>query len=1446
MMKTSRILAVMVSVFMVFTMTPAIAFADTAETWTGGHIQHDEYCGYAEAKPCAHEQGIHINCDYDTSGECSHIRSIQDGTGAHDASCGYTAEISCIYDPANHPYHSTALAATCVSPAKCACGAVSDNGTDPANHTGGTELRDSKEATPKEDGYTGDTYCLGCGELIASGEIIPATGINTQPDNDPEAVDKSDSSEQNQNAKPVQTGKTNKSSVSSKVSDKEFPEDEKQATLELYEALGISYEDLEAAMPAGANDADLPVDEQSHIMDDFVEQKIYDLMISEGNRNGSDEFAKNGRSSIHVHGAVETATKGNLKKMLHGDGFRYPMGEYSTSGIQARNVCAINLDKDRTDEAAIYELKKNSICILFIENMEEDIFSVLGRIEIPVENLDGESVEAMATKGLMSMAAGDYDRDGMEELAFYVPGVSIKFAEAVNGKVVELTDWEIPLSEIRTSEIYFEKWRRPIVGLDTTSISGEDDLVVNISMPLKDGGVYKDNDHLSTMAILSTGHTDQTGGSMEIVYSDQKLGFTPSEETSNNKRHSIRFASAEDADVNGDGKQELLVAGFRTQGFNNSKHEAGGLDDNVNLIQGFKWDEEKGNYQQIWDYPQEVNSLTGQGLNYDYDMQEPAAFAAGRFVSTQGPDQLFLEGVILQWAASGGEMALETGEFYKVLTVTLAGRHNAFISTAYAETFAKDSIGQEQVVFMSGHEKTTDEDLVYYDLGCVYTNENGAPESNILHDNYVDNRNEDDSGTYLSICPIDNDPTDSVYYEYQGKEVAWTNPQLLAVIQPTPYWNESDSEGSVWWTFSETEGSGKGKSGQLGISPYLNIETSAGAGLLDNKATVGKSFSLEATISYLNEKTSENSVTKAVTLIFDQGRDHGDYYTAVMGIPIVRYKYKMWTPAFTVTKEYIENYNELAKQQCEEGEEFEPCPYEVGQVVEAQFTECSVDEYGQSTYVAMPVDKYNEVARNYSDKLVEVTDEMYVPVTPGDPSTYPTSETAIKSKLGAKNINLGMSELIEVDNDSSTESRLEYVVSHSESTSDGFNITASVSGGVKTHVSVDLIVAFEGDLGAGITVSGGGGQRWYDMGSESTSFSGTFCEFNGFPDSYNYSTKLAVYKTKVKGDGDKEFSGPYVMSYIVKQTNGAPPKLAENFLAQNVTADSITLTWENPDYRTPKSYRIFIRDKAYGKNAEAQELAVIKAGEPLTYTATGLDPDTVYEFAITSYGDSEGDANPSCMSPWLSQRTKSDSERYPVITQQPENLVVTNPEDETQRVLTVAAREGADGSGAEMRYQWQKFDAVQFAWTDVAKANESTFTVPKADLNKYGSVFYRVVVTQMRGSVPYSIFSDAVSVTLNPDNANAENRLIASEMTVTAEDAETLLIRIAGGKEIPDGSVTVVAGKNKKTQDLNKTGSAKVSVEASGNDGYIIYYSGGKSAAGEVYLPALKEGFTFD
>lgn len=47
---------------------------------------------------------------------------------------------------------------------------------DQNNHTGGTYIKNAKEATCGAGGYSGDTCCKGCGNIISKGTVVPATG----------------------------------------------------------------------------------------------------------------------------------------------------------------------------------------------------------------------------------------------------------------------------------------------------------------------------------------------------------------------------------------------------------------------------------------------------------------------------------------------------------------------------------------------------------------------------------------------------------------------------------------------------------------------------------------------------------------------------------------------------------------------------------------------------------------------------------------------------------------------------------------------------------------------------------------------------------------------------------------------------------------------------------------------------------------------------------------------------------------------------------------------------------------------------------------------------------------------------------------------------------------------------------------------------------------------
>lgn len=65
--------------------------------------------------------------------------------------------------------------ATCTETALCAVCGKNYGSVDKQNHAGGVEIRNAVSADEFTEGYTGDVYCKGCGDLISKGQVIPAS-----------------------------------------------------------------------------------------------------------------------------------------------------------------------------------------------------------------------------------------------------------------------------------------------------------------------------------------------------------------------------------------------------------------------------------------------------------------------------------------------------------------------------------------------------------------------------------------------------------------------------------------------------------------------------------------------------------------------------------------------------------------------------------------------------------------------------------------------------------------------------------------------------------------------------------------------------------------------------------------------------------------------------------------------------------------------------------------------------------------------------------------------------------------------------------------------------------------------------------------------------------------------------------------------------------------------
>lgn len=149
--------------------------------WKSNDSKHwKEYaCCRAHAEEAAHTPGpaatedapqLCTVCSYELAPALEHTHDwsawISNGDGTHTRTCAkdgsHTETNAC-----------SGGIATCQNSAICSVCNTAYGAKDMTNHTGGTEVRGSVEATTSTEGYTGDTYCKGCDTKLADGKTIP-------------------------------------------------------------------------------------------------------------------------------------------------------------------------------------------------------------------------------------------------------------------------------------------------------------------------------------------------------------------------------------------------------------------------------------------------------------------------------------------------------------------------------------------------------------------------------------------------------------------------------------------------------------------------------------------------------------------------------------------------------------------------------------------------------------------------------------------------------------------------------------------------------------------------------------------------------------------------------------------------------------------------------------------------------------------------------------------------------------------------------------------------------------------------------------------------------------------------------------------------------------------------------------------------------------------------
>ena len=823
-------------------------------------------------------------------------------------------------------------------------------------------------------------------------------------------------------------------------------------------------------------------------------------------------------------------------------------------------------------------------------------------------------VESWLGGNYLAITAGDYtgsgretlvahvltDRDtyGLVELSYDAGSNTISL---VKDKDKSLLHWKY-VTENHGQELddSHEQHDKLSADLATGDFNGDgiDDLAV---VSYLNGGAWgREWDCAYYFPMLNVAYGESNGGA---VLDNQKSGFC---NLRREERDGLRYKMTAPAapgiaagDIDGDGVDEIVVAGTKNTIMSKS---------NSYDAEGAPWSIDGESWVIItlnagangsFALPEDTSGLTTLS-----EVGSNAWFAGGtggegrrspmdvECVAMNGPGEaeyVFMGGALFDLSTSATERLHTPGVFNEDddgVGTQIVDEH--YVQSVVAGNFDDNKWGYEQVMYVVVMKDRYQNDY-YYRVGMIggagYDGEGGPVGSqggtdqtrffDVLGDFLIKNT----GGGYhtnVVLTAMDRDK-DGVMARYVGKTYVYADPQVLAVLQMAPYFDEIDignDAGATTYTFTRTyeytSGTSESKSYSIGgaftaETPVVEVEVEAG---------------------YVNSwsKSFESTLTRSVS----------DSFTAKAYDSVVLYR----TPVF--------NYNyELMKK---DGSGW----------VSAEEAGLTVSVPKTPTYVQMSVEDYNNFVDVYNAMMADETSDKY---------------TAMKKLelgyLGQEGNPWGYGKPL--DQVSNNTYQLGY--NGGETTSASANGTAYTETieqetGFSFEVSATAGFSF-GDFGAKAGVNYSleemAGSSTSTTTSSETETSGTVQDLDwqylrdeyGIPDtvtrSYGFTWGLG------KGEADLGAAGKnaLVIGYNVSNVTAPAPPVSE-LTGRQANESSVDLSWVDPsvDYRdSVDGYNVYYREPG-GEYQKVNDTPLTK--DTLEYRVTGLKSNTDYLFAVTT------------------------------------------------------------------------------------------------------------------------------------------------------------------------------------------------------------------------------------
>ena len=700
-------------------------------------------------------------------------------------------------------------------------------------------------------------------------------------------------------------------------------------------------------------------------------------------------------------------------------------------------------------------------------------------------------------------------------------------------------------------------------------------------------------------------------------------------------------------------------------------------------------------------------------------------------------------------------------------------KRDRWVSSVTVGNFDGSDDGGQEILVVTGLRAKGDTQRYWYQLSWYSLDRQGrlvrGHEMIMAYSlSYNNTKNHLNNSCFVAIAAPDVNDDDTLLLERIGDiQRYYTKPSINTIIQAAPYFEDLSGDnypnegGTEFGSYTGHTHSGLASCGaSAGVKGEIELE-------------LGVTVDIEASASVAFDYNFEYVWENETSVTYGGGTDD---YVILYTTPYSVYSYRMLVnqsrhamiPGGAATRhkyDGIANYSDaLVRAKSEKDVNFIKYAswvelntsyldmtaqqiwqtYKPGMPAPTSYFYVEIEEPSNPVTTILTVDQYDEIASR-TDGL-ETIRGTYLNSVPGDPASYSNIPT---SYHGIKRVKEGF---MQVSNAEGSYASVEYSAGTDESHEFNFSLEFEASVLVGGGIMGNKIVG-------GITGSlyGGGGFAYSD--SRGNTYTGTVDSLPRDAAEYDFSWQLCKASATING---KEAD---IIYYDVKNVR-CLPKTPQNLTVSDVSADSVTLAWDNNSSAT--------RYEVYAVNGnQSLFLDTVTPGassDSVSYKSTELNPGTAYYYKIRSVSNT---GLKSRFSSAVSATTLPDSSGSFGISQQPMDFETFAGD---VAIFTVVAY---TTNNKPIQYQWQTFDADAKTWIDIDGKRSATLKID-ADLDKDGNQ-YRCIVYQGAGCI---VYSNPVELIIGKTGSN-------TKLTVAKNSA---------GNTISDGSTVCCSGEIQQTE----------------------------------------------